>query len=93
MQTTLRIDDDLYREAKAEAARQGITLTRFLQEGLRLRLQRARSTAATVPTRFRTYSEAKPFPLDDSQLKDLANRAQEAADIEKLRLPSLPARS
>jgi hypothetical protein len=85
MQTTLRIDDDLYRQAKAEAARQGITLTRFLQEGLRLRLQRARSTSATVPTRFRTYSKGKPFPLDDSQLKDLANRAQEAADIDKLR--------
>ncbi len=38
MQTTLRIDDELYREAKAEAVRSGITVTRFIEEALRLRL-------------------------------------------------------
>lgn len=37
MQTTLRIDDRIYREAKAEAAREGMTMTRFLEEGLRMR--------------------------------------------------------
>ena len=35
MQTTLRIDDAIYREAKAEAARLGITLTAFIEEALR----------------------------------------------------------
>ena len=40
MQTTLRIDDRLYREAKAEAARAGVSLTRFLEDGLRLRLEK-----------------------------------------------------
>jgi len=35
MQTTLRIDDELHRAAKAEAARQGITLTSFIEEALR----------------------------------------------------------
>ncbi|MEJ2080677.1 MAG: ribbon-helix-helix protein, CopG family [Acidobacteriota bacterium] len=39
MQTTLRIDDALYREAKAEAARSGITVTQFIEEALRLRLE------------------------------------------------------
>ncbi len=34
MQTTLRIDDDTYREAKAKAARLGITLTRFIEDAL-----------------------------------------------------------
>ena len=38
MQTTLRIDDATYREAKAEAARLGITLTRFIEEALRQRI-------------------------------------------------------
>ncbi len=38
MQTTLRIDDTIYRQAKAEAAREGITLTKFIEEALRLRL-------------------------------------------------------
>ena len=38
MQTTLRLDDRLYREAKSAAAQQGITLTRFLEEAIQLRL-------------------------------------------------------
>jgi hypothetical protein len=38
MQTTLRIDDQVYRNAKAEAARQGVTLTRFIEEALRERV-------------------------------------------------------
>jgi antitoxin component of RelBE/YafQ-DinJ toxin-antitoxin module len=38
MQTSLRIDDATYREAKAEAARLGITLTRFIEEALRQRI-------------------------------------------------------
>ena len=35
MQTTLRIDDATYREAKSEAARRGMTLTRFIEAALR----------------------------------------------------------
>lgn len=38
MQTTLRIDDETYREAKAEAARRGVTLTRFIEDALRQRI-------------------------------------------------------
>jgi hypothetical protein len=49
MQTTLRIDDGLYRQAKAEAARQGITLTRFIEEALRLRLSGRVKTRRPVP--------------------------------------------
>ena len=71
------------REAKAEAAREGVTLTRFLEEGLRLRLQRARLTSPKVPAHFRTYRQGEAFPLNDRQLKDIANREQESYDIEK----------
>lgn len=34
MQTTLRIDDEIFRQAKAEAAKAGITLTQFIEEAL-----------------------------------------------------------
>jgi hypothetical protein len=34
MQTTLRINDRIYREAKAQAARTGVTVTRFIEEAL-----------------------------------------------------------
>jgi hypothetical protein len=39
VQTTLRIDDKIYREAKAEAARLGITLTHFIERALEFQLQ------------------------------------------------------
>jgi antitoxin component of RelBE/YafQ-DinJ toxin-antitoxin module len=35
MQTTLRIDDDIYREAKANAARCRLTVTRYIEEALK----------------------------------------------------------
>lgn len=40
MRTTLVIEDDLYREAKAIAARQGRTVTSFIEESLRLAIAR-----------------------------------------------------
>lgn len=43
MQTTLRIDDALYREAKTAAAREGITITRFIEAALLQRLRPARA--------------------------------------------------
>ncbi len=42
MQTTLRIDDATYREAKAQAARLGLTLTRFIEDALRRHIARSR---------------------------------------------------
>lgn len=35
MQTTLRIEDELFRQAKAQAAAQGISLTRLVEEAIR----------------------------------------------------------
>jgi hypothetical protein len=47
MQTTLRIDDAIYREAKAEAARRGMTLTRFLEDALREKIAGDRDRIVT----------------------------------------------
>ena len=41
MKTTLDIHDSLLAEAKALAARQRLTLTRLIEEGLRMRLRAA----------------------------------------------------
>ena len=43
MKTTLDLSDTLLAEAKALAARQQTTLTRVIEEGLRLRLQAHKS--------------------------------------------------
>jgi hypothetical protein len=46
MRTTVRIDEMVYREAKAEAARLGMTLTRFVEEALRQRIAEFRQRDA-----------------------------------------------
>jgi hypothetical protein len=49
MQTTLRIDDTTYREAKAEAARCGVTLTTFIEEALRQKIATSRGDNSGRP--------------------------------------------
>jgi len=85
MQTTLRIDDSLYREAKAEAAREGLTLTRFLEEGLRLRLEK-KWAFANGPHNFRVYSDSLSEMPSWEKIKRTAEEEQEARDLEKLGL-------
>lgn len=47
MQTTLRIDDQVYRAAKAQAARRGETLTSFIEQALRERIERGEAGEAS----------------------------------------------
>ncbi len=42
MQTTLRLNDQIYRDAKAEAARLSVTLTQFIEDALQDRIQQVR---------------------------------------------------
>jgi hypothetical protein len=42
MQTTLRLDDEIFRRTKARAATLGISLTRFVEEALRAHLEAPR---------------------------------------------------
>ena len=45
MRTTLVIPDDVYREVKVTAAREGITVTSFIEQSLRDSLDRSRGRA------------------------------------------------
>ena len=85
MQTTLRIDDRLYREAKAEAAREGVSLTRFLEEGLRLRLEK-KSTTPAAPHTFRVFEAPAADSRDWDTIRRIADEDQEAHDLAKLGL-------
>jgi hypothetical protein len=58
MLTSLRIDDDLYRIAKASAASEGVTITKYLDQALRLRL--VYDANATVQ---KTTHASKPISL------------------------------
>lgn len=83
MQTTLRIDDRLYREAKAEAAREGVTLTRFLEEGLRLRLEKKLTTKPAAHL-FRVYESKQQDVPTWEEIRKLAAEEQEDQDLSKV---------
>lgn len=70
MQTTLRIDDHLYREAKAQAAREGISMTRLFEDALRKRIQSP--TSANTPFKLKPFQRDKPgaFNLTPAQIKE-----------------------
>lgn len=76
MRTTVRLDDNLLREAKVRAAEQGITLTQLIDESLRERLSaRSRPPQKLRPFRLRSYGKGGIPPgvnLDDNRaVRDL----------------------
>ena len=75
MRTTIRLDDELMREAKVRAAQQGITLTQLIDESLRERLStRPRPTKGRA-FRLRSYGKGGTRPgidLNDNRaVRDL----------------------
>ena len=89
MQTTLRMDDHLIRKAKAEASRQGISLTRFIEESIRLRLVDINMPVPDVGSESLPSAELVPNPglkLDTS--RDIWELLT-AADLTEGRIPSL----
>lgn len=85
MQTTLRIDDSLYRDAKAKAAREGLTLTRLLEEGLRMRLEKP-PAGASKPHGFRVYRGEGAAVSDWQDALRVADEEQLEHDLDKLGL-------
>lgn len=78
MRTTLNLDDDLARRAKEVAARERTTLTRLIEEGLRLRLRPAPPEAATDDVSLPVYDGDGGLaegvdPLSNEALRDAAD--------------------
>jgi hypothetical protein len=69
MRTTVRLDDELLRRAKAVAARSGRTLTALIEDGLREALardgRRRERPRATLPT-FKGKGLRPSVDLDDT---------------------------
>lgn len=80
MRTTIRIDDELLKEAKVAAASSGRTLTELIEDALREALARrqeakTRKERVTLPT-FKGRGVRRGVDLDDSaSLLDLMDRA------------------
>lgn len=87
MRTTINLDDHLFREAKATAAREGRTLTELFEQALRDALA-ARSTAP--PTRRKvTLPSFTPRPGFEGLQPGYTwgNLSHETADFEPLHVP------
>lgn len=57
MRITLRINDDLYVKAKAEAARRGLTVARFTEEALRAHVTSPAGDVATAVSDRNAFME------------------------------------
>jgi hypothetical protein len=70
MRTTVRLDESLLREAKAEARRKGETVTDLIERGLRLALAGSRTKArrgrVMLPVSKATGGTRAGVNLDDS---------------------------
>ncbi|MGH9464840.1 MAG: hypothetical protein ACRD0X_04290 [Thermoanaerobaculia bacterium] len=84
MQTTLRLDERIYRRAKARAAEAGLSLTKYVEMALRSRLE-----APVVRRRVRT-----PLPVSAARggllpgfgtLEEAVGAAELAADRRRAR--------
>ena len=80
MQTTLRINDALYREAKAKAASLGISLTQFLEEAVRAKLHERPSSRVRRRIRLPVSSATGGLVLLSKTLEELVEAADLADD-------------
>ena len=79
MRTTLNIDDDLYREVKATAARRGCSVTSLVEESLRVALARHLDRGEVRPLRVskQTGGTLPGVDLhDNSAMVDLMDEGQ-----------------
>lgn len=81
MRTTIRIDEQLLKEAKLHAARQGKTLTKVIEEALRQSLAPKHNSQPRQTVRLPTFGGKGTLPgvdLDDSAaLLDLMESARD----------------
>jgi HicB family len=77
MQTTLRLDDNLYRRAKATAAEQGVTLTKFIEEALQLRLEK-RPPVRTL--NLPSFDSGQAYNTTPEELKRLGQESDWGAE-------------
>lgn len=85
MQTTLRLDDELFRKAKAQAAAQGISLTRFVEDAVREHLDRPLSPQRRRRVRLPVSTSTGGLAPGFSTLKEASAAADLAEDRRRAR--------
>ncbi len=85
VRTTVRLDDDLYREVKARAAREGRTVASVLEDAVRVGMRRP-TDAASAPFVPPTFGSGGLMPgVDLSDNSSLSELLDEATPLEQMR--------
>ena len=78
MRTTVTIDDQVFRDAKQQAAREGRSLSDLITESLRARLS-LRHAGSEDPYRVVTYGHGGPLPgidiTNNAAVRDVMDEA------------------
>jgi predicted transcriptional regulator len=85
MQTTLRLDDELYRRAKTKAAEQGMSLTKLVEEAIRERLDRPAPSKRRRRLRLPVSTATGGLVPGFSDLEEAIAAADLAADLRQTR--------
>lgn len=85
MQTTLRIDDELYRRAKTEAVKQGMSLTKLIEEAIRELLDRPAPAPRRRRLRLPVSSANGGLAEGFSSLEEAVAAIDLAADLRQTR--------
>jgi hypothetical protein len=80
MQTTLRLDDELFREAKARAAAKGISLTKLVEGALREHLEKPVSAPRRHRLRLPVSTSAGGLAPEFSSLEEAVAATELVAD-------------
>jgi hypothetical protein len=83
MQTTLRLDDDLYRRAKAAAAEQGMSLNRLVEDAIRELLDRPAPSPRRKHLRLPVSNAAGGLAPGFSDLKEVVAAVDLSADLRR----------
>jgi len=83
MRTTVQLEDDVFRRAKAAAAAAGMTLSRLIEDSLRENLQRLPAPGRTRARRFRMMTFGQRERRVAREPADFASAA-EADDLRSL---------
>ena len=89
MKTTLNLNDQVLRQARERAARDGITLTRFVEDALRARLADTRGQKRDFRLRLTTVTRGCATPTSTSRIATRFMRWSTACDRRRHQHPDL----
>lgn len=85
MKTTIELPDVLFREAKATAAREGVTLKDFFTEAVAHKLRKNEFAVPTTPPWAAGFGELKSLHRENKRIDKIISAKFETIDEEEWR--------